>query len=167
MEECKKYTVYTFWILRSQIWYPNIYHNYHHHHSNNTLSLIVEIYRVISWSLGNCVTWFTIHFTTFMCPFLKAAIKHETCKWSVTCHTDGKYCPSCSIRYVPVYMVCVVLENAMESKNIKHPLPWIQMLEMDSSWTDIFLSWNSRMYKFMVVNGWNNSVSEAGSYGHL
>jgi hypothetical protein len=50
-------------------------------------------------------------------------------------------------------MVCVVLENAMESNNAKCHFPWIQILEMDSSWTDIFLSWNSRMYKFMVVNG--------------
>jgi hypothetical protein len=41
------------------------------------------------------------------------------------------------------------------------------MLEMDSSWTDIFLRWNSRMYKFMVVNAWSNFLSEAESYGHL
>jgi len=55
----------------------------------------------------------------------------------------------------------------MESKNAKHSFPWIQMIEMDSSWTDILLCWNSRMYKFMIVNGRGNSVSEVESCGHL
>lgn len=64
-------------------------------------------------------------------------------------------------------MVYVVLENATESDNAKHPFPWIKMLEMDSSWTDILLCWNSRMYMYMVVKGGNNTVHEAESFGHL
>lgn len=44
----------------------------------NILNCMQLYYLVISWSEGNCVTTPTIHFTTLVWPFLKAAIRHET-----------------------------------------------------------------------------------------
>uniref|UniRef100_A0A182IZA9 Uncharacterized protein n=1 Tax=Anopheles atroparvus TaxID=41427 RepID=A0A182IZA9_ANOAO len=65
------------WSLAARITFTQSWH-----FSSSSCSLMVFIYRVISWSDGNCVTCPTIHFTTFVWPLRKAAIRQDTLRLS-------------------------------------------------------------------------------------